>query len=304
MSAVLHAARELASRLREAPSVALTGAGVSTDSGIPDYRGPASLGRVRTPIQHRDFLRDPETRRRYWARAVVGWERFHDASPNATHRALATLEDRGALSGIITQNVDRLHHRAGSRSIVELHGALEDVVCLACGARSHRDELQKRLRDANPTFFERHVDRAHVSGSDVPPGMESAEARPDGDTELDKSAVLEFRPVGCALCGGDLKPAVVFFGDNVARPVVDRAFAMLEDVAHARGTLLVLGTSLAVFSGYRFVRRAKDLGMTVAIVNLGPTRGDPHADVRIDAPVGEVVPALVAAACEPAVTTT
>ncbi|TNE91921.1 MAG: NAD-dependent protein deacetylase [Deltaproteobacteria bacterium] len=247
----------------------LTGAGLSTASGIPDYRGPGTLARARNPIQYREFVDSDATRRRYWARSTVGWQRVAAAAPNLAHRALAALEERGRTTGLITQNVDRLHHRAGSRGVVELHGALEEVVCLSCGALSSRAALQQALVQLNPRFAHRTADFA-----------------PDGDAELDDTA--DFRIPACA-CGGVLKPHVVFFGESVPRPRVDRAFSLLRQ---AEG-LLVAGTSLAVFSGYRFVREAAAIGLPIGVVNLGPSRGDAHANVRVDGPVQEVLPALV-----------
>lgn len=250
----------------------LTGAGCSTDSGIPDYRGPGTRRRARNPIQYRAFLRDADTRRRYWARSLVGWTRIQGARPNAGHAALARLEWAGVASGVITQNVDRLHHRAGSRRVTELHGALAEVRCLDCGGLEPRAELQDRLLELNPGFTERH-----------------AAMLPDGDAELPEALVRELRVAGCVDCGGTLKPNVVFFGENVPRPVVDHAFGVVE----AADALLVVGSSLAVFSGLRFVRRAAERGLPVAIVNLGETRGDALATVRLAAPIGQVLPALV-----------
>jgi NAD-dependent deacetylase sirtuin 4 len=247
----------------------LTGAGISTDSGIPDYRSP---GRPpRNPIQHRQFVSDAAWRQRYWARSVVGWERFRHARPNAIHHALANLERCGLVTGVVTQNVDRLHHAAGSRRVVELHGALAEVRCLDCGAFESRDALQLRLRARNPWLLD---------------GGE--ELRPDGDVELEGDAIERFEVASCTACGGVLMPNVVFFGGAVARSVVDEAMAHVESA----GALLVLGSSLAVFSGWRFVRRASELGKPIAIVNLGATRGDPQATLKLEAPLGEVVPRL------------
>jgi NAD-dependent SIR2 family protein deacetylase len=248
--------------------VALTGAGCSTESGIPDYRSPGA--RVRDPIQYRAFVQDPATRVRYWARSLVGWPRFQAARPNDGHHALATLERRGTLLGVLTQNVDGLHEAAGSRTVIALHGALAEVVCLSCGALEARDHVQHRLALLNPGF-----------GAD-------AEAAPDGDAEL--TAVDGFRVADCLPCGGVLKPNVVFFGEDVPGPRVDAAFALLA----AAEVLLVVGTSLTVYSGFRFVRRAAERGVPVAIVNLGPTRGDPLATLRVDAPAGRVLAGLVA----------
>ncbi|WP_044237418.1 NAD-dependent protein deacetylase [Chondromyces apiculatus] len=254
--------------------VALTGAGCSTDSGIPDYRGPTSAQRVRAPIQYQDFVRNAAMRSRYWARSFAGWPRFSSAAPNPTHHAFGALERAGLLDGLITQNVDRLHHRAGNQKVIELHGALAEVRCLDCGCLESRDALQARLLDLNPGW-----------------SPASFEERPDGDAELVAAAIESFVVPTCVACGGVLKPHVVFFGENVPRPTVDAAFRWVD----AADVLLVAGSSLTVFSGFRFVRRAAERGIPVAIVNLGPTRGDPLAHLRLDARLGEVLPALVTA---------
>ncbi|HET6147078.1 MAG TPA: NAD-dependent protein deacetylase [Polyangia bacterium] len=268
----------LASLLRGRRLVALTGAGCSTESGIPDYRG-AGRSPTRTPIQHDAFLRRAEVRRRYWARATVGWARFHGAQPNAAHDALAALEQDGALAGVITQNVDRLHAAAGSRWVVELHGALEDVRCLACGGLESRAGVHRRLLAANPGWL------ARAAG----------EVRPDGDAELPEALVEELQVVGCVACVGALKPDVVFFGGNVPEATLNAAWALFDQAE----ALLVVGSSLAVWSGYRFVRRARERGVPVAIVNLGPTRADGDAAVRIAARAGALLPALVPLLCRP-----
>lgn len=260
--------------VRGAAVAVLTGAGCSTESGIPDYRGPVTRRLARRPIQYRDFLRDPATRRRYWARSIVGWPRFAAARPNPAHRALAALESAGVVTGVVTQNVDRLHHVAGSRRILELHGALAEVVCLDCGAVERRDALQERLLSLNPGFE---------------PG--AAAQAPDGDADLAPERIDAFRVAGCLACGGALKPNVVFFGENVPRPLVERAYELVGE----SGALLVVGSSLAVFSGYRFVKRAAERGIPIAIVNMGDTRGDPLAEVCVDAPAGAVLPRLAAA---------
>jgi NAD-dependent SIR2 family protein deacetylase len=263
----------LAAALAGRRFVALTGAGCSTESGIPDYRGGGFRGRPRGSIEGPEFRRSAEVRQRYWARASLGWDRIRRAAPNAGHRALAALE--GAhLAGIITQNVDRLHQRAGSRRVVELHGALAEVRCLGCRALHPRDEIQRRLAEANDAWLR---DRAVMPA-------------PDGDAEVSGDALAQFRVVDCAACGGVLQPNVVFFGDSVARPVVDAAFALLEGAE----ALLVAGTSLAVYSGYRFLRRAVELGMPVAIVNLGPVRGEERAAVKVAGATGTVLPLLAA----------
>lgn len=249
----------------------LTGAGCSTESGIPDYRGPETRRRAQKPIQFQELVRDPEARRRYWARSVVGFPRIAHAEPNAAHVALAQLEARGIALGVITQNVDGLHQRAGSRRVVELHGTLSRVRCLDCGARVERRALQQRLLAENPDF---------VPGRD--------EAAPDGDARLDADRVRGFRVVDCDACGGMLKPDVVFFGEGVPREVVDDAFGLLDQAE----CLLIVGSSLAVFSGYRFARRAAERGLAIAVVNLGESRGDGHATLRVDGRAGDVLPRL------------
>jgi NAD-dependent SIR2 family protein deacetylase len=220
-------------------------------------------------------LRRAEVRRRYWARATVGWARFRGALPNAAHDALAAMEAGGALLGVITQNVDRLHAAAGSRRIVELHGALEDVRCLTCGTLEGRTGVHERLLDENPGWLER------VSG----------EVRPDGDADLAEEHVDDLRVVDCLVCGGVLKPDVVFFGGNVGEATLAAAWNLFDQAE----VLLVVGSSLAVWSGYRFVRRATERGLPVAIVNLGPTRADGEAALRVAARAGEVLPALAGA---------
>jgi NAD-dependent SIR2 family protein deacetylase len=258
------------------PLAALTGAGLSTDSGIPDYRGPGSPRR--TPMTYQEFLSGTQAQRRYWARSHVGWARMAHAAPNDGHRALADLERTGVLQGLITQNVDGLHAEAGSRAVIDLHGRIADVVCTTCGRRSPRVELQQRLAAANPGFVE-------AAGAAV-------EAAPDGDAEL--AATDGFRLVWCAGCGGVLKPDVVFFGENVPRERVARAYSTIDTVADAGGALLVAGSSLTVMSGLRFVRHAHKRGTPVVIINRGPTRGDELADVRVDAGCSEELSALAA----------
>lgn len=260
------------------PLVALTGAGVSTDSGIPDYRGPGSPRR--TPMTYAEFVSGEAARRRYWARSHVGWSRVRQAAPNAGHGALVALERAGVLTGLITQNVDGLHAAAGSRSVIDLHGRIADVVCLGCRAVTPRAALQERLAALNPGFAEQ-------AGADV---------RPDGDAELDAALdeVDGFRLAGCARCGGVLKPDVVFFGENVPRDRVARCYGLVDALV-TDGALLVAGSSLHVLSGLRFVRHAERLRLPVVIVNRGTTRGDGLADVRLDAGCSETLTALAAA---------
>jgi NAD-dependent protein deacetylase/lipoamidase sirtuin 4 len=270
----------LVALLRGRRVVALTGAGCSTESGIPDYRGPDA--RPRRPMQYREFVGSEAARTRYWARATVGWPRMAAARPNAGHRALAALERVGALAGVITQNVDGLHHAAGSRRVVELHGALARVRCLACGAAAARAELHDRLAAAHPWLA--------AAGPGMPGGAGGFDAAPDGDAELPAERVAGFRVPACA-CGGPWKPDVVFFGESVPRPVVDEAWALFDEGE----VLVVAGSSLTVWSGYRFVRRAAERGVPVAIVNVGPTRGDGEAAVKVEGALGDVLPRLAAA---------
>ncbi len=259
----------LVSMLRGKRVVALTGAGCSTESGIPDYRGLGS--KVRNPVQYRPFLEDPLARQRYWARSMVGWPRFSAAAPNEGHRALAAMQRAGAFGGVITQNVDGLHQAAGHERVIELHGSLAEVLCLQCGTIEGRATAQQRLLALNPGW------------------TASAELAPDGDAEL--TSVDGFVVPDCARCGGMLKPNVVFFGENVPAVTVQAAFGMLEDSE----VLLVVGTSLTVYSGFRFVRRAAERGMPVAIVNIGPTRGDPLATLCVNAPAGRILGGLAKA---------
>jgi NAD-dependent SIR2 family protein deacetylase len=270
------AALEAVAALMERGDVlVLSGAGLSTESGIPDYRGPTGSLRRSLPMTYQTFVRDPLARQRYWARSQVGWQLIARAEPNDGHRAVAALQARGALSGVVTQNVDGLHQAGGATDVVELHGNLDRVVCLSCFGRSPRLELDDRLRAAN------------VSWTAV-----ATAVNPDGDVVLDEAAVSAFRVVDCLGCGGVLKPDVVFFGENVPPAKVRHCYDLVE----RSRSLLVLGSSLAVMSGLRFVKRAAGLGRPVAIVNQGWTRGDEHAAVRLDAPLGATLTALVGAA--------
>jgi NAD-dependent deacetylase sirtuin 4 len=252
----------LAELARSSRVVVLTGAGCSTEWGIPDYRGAGRPVRS-SPILHDAFVRRAEVRQRYWARATLGWARFSGARPNGAHLALAALEGEGKVAGIITQNVDRLHHDAGSRRVVELHGALADVRCLDCRGHERRAALQLRLVDANPGWLD-----------------PAAPLAPDRHAHLPPEAVGDFTVVGCAACGGPLKPDVVFFGGGVGAETLAAAWGLLEEGQ----LLLVVGSSLAVWSGFRFVRRAAERGVPVAIINRGPTRADPLARLRLDLP--------------------
>jgi NAD-dependent SIR2 family protein deacetylase len=251
----------------------LSGAGLSTESGIPDYRGSSGALRRHAPMTYQAFVNDAAARHRYWARSYLGWAQIARARPNDGHRAVAALQAAGVLRGVITQNVDGLHQAAGARDVIELHGGLDRTVCLGCGERASRQHLDDRLRAANEHF------NAAVAG-----------INPDGDVELSDAELVGFQMVDCLPCGGGpLKPDVVFFGENVPRERVDRCYELVESAE----AVLVLGSSLTVLSGYRFVRHAARQGIPVAIVNQGPTRGDPLADIRVDARLGEVLPSLL-----------
>lgn len=240
----------------------LTGAGMSTDSGIPDYRGPDSP--PSNPMTIRQFTSDPLFRQRYWARNHVGWRHMDETLPNAGHRALAALERAGVVSGVITQNVDLLHTKAGSSSVVNLHGTYAEVICLVCGHTMTRAALAILLEAANPGFTER---AEAVGGIAVAPDADAVV----GDTSA-------FTIVACPDCGGMLKPNIVYFGENVPKDRVAQAYALVEDA----DALLVAGSSLTVFSGFRFVRHAAARGMPIAIVNRGRTRGDDLATVKVN----------------------
>jgi NAD-dependent SIR2 family protein deacetylase len=250
----------------------LTGAGLSTESGIPDYRGPSGVARKATPMTYQTFMRDVEARRRYWARSYVGWRAFARAEPNAGHHAVTVLERAGLLTGIVTQNVDGLHQASGATNVIDLHGRLSRVICMDCGNTISRVEFDRRLAEANPEFT-----------------AAATAINPDGDVDLDDAHVSAFRFVACSMCGtGVLKPDVVFFGESVPRGRVDACFEIVE----RSRALLVLGSSLTVMSGRRFVLRAAKLGLPVAIVNQGPTRADATAAITVDGPLGDVLTEL------------
>jgi len=242
----------------------LTGAGVSTDSGIPDYRGPGAP--VRRPMNFADFRRTDAARQRYWARAYLGWAAMGTAQPNATHRILADLEGQGRLTGLITQNVDGLHGAAGHREVVDLHGRLDSVICLDCADVSSRAELQERLVDLNPFF-----------------GADDLVVLPDGDVALEETAT--FVVANCLRCEGWLKPDVIFFGENVPAPRVQECQQLVDDAE----ALVVLGSSLQVYSGRRFVKQAHARGIPIVIVNRGETRADELATVKLDDGCAEVL---------------
>jgi NAD-dependent deacetylase sirtuin 4 len=270
---------ELVGLLRGRLAVALAGAGCSTESGIPDYRGPQGRLRTRRPMLYKEFIGSPEGRARYWSRSAVGWPAFSAAQPNAAHVALAEMERSGLLAGVITQNVDGLHHAAGSREVVELHGSLARVRCLDCGESLPRRTFQDLLLSLNGAWLERV--RRGAGGA--------VERAPDGDAVLSAEMLAGFRVPDCRACHGVLKPDVVFFGENVPKERVDAAWRLMQQAE----VLLVVGSSLTVFSGRRFVYGAKKAGIPVGIVNLGPTRVDDLADLKVEARVGEVLPRLV-----------
>ncbi|MFH9728936.1 NAD-dependent protein deacetylase [Streptomyces sp. NPDC017260] len=251
----------------------LSGAGISTESGIPDYRGEGGSLSRHTPMTYQDFTGSAQARRRYWARSHLGWRVFGRARPNAGHRAVAAFGRHGLLSGVITQNVDGLHQAAGSEGVVELHGSLDRVVCLSCGVLGPRRDLARRLEEANAGF------------EPVAAGI-----NPDGDADLTDEQVGDFRVVPCARCGGILKPDVVFFGETVPPRRVEHCRTLVR----AADSLLVLGSSLTVMSGLRFVRQAAQDGKPVLIVNRDPTRGDRYARTRVALPLGTALTTVAA----------
>lgn len=243
------------------PALVLVGAGLSTASGIPDYRGPDGTRRVQ-PMQYGEFIGSGQARQRYWARSFIGWQRLAHAEPNAGHYAITRLQRSGHFGAVITQNVDGLHHAAGNADVTELHGALKDVVCLTCGGRTARTDLDQRMREANPDFV--------VTGDEI---------RPDGDVALEQVDVDRFVIPLCLACGADtLKPDVVFFGESVPRTRVESCFALTDSAR----SLIVLGSSLTVMSGLRFVRRAAARGIPVMILTRHLSRGADLASVHVD----------------------
>lgn len=263
----------LAAWLAPRRSVAvITGAGVSTASGIPDYRDRDGRWKRQTPIQHNDFVRHAATRQRYWARSYLGWKHFGAARPNATHRALAELERRGIVRSVITQNVDGLHERAGSQHVIDLHGRLDRVACLDCGTAITRDALQERLAAANPDWSAR-IERI----------------APDGDADLREADYAQFNVCDCEVCGGTLKPGVVFYGGTLEQTVRERALR----TALAADAVLIVGSSLMVWSAFRLVRAAADQGTPVAAVNEGRTRADDRLDLKVEAESGAALEAIL-----------
>ncbi|MEX2442722.1 MAG: NAD-dependent protein deacetylase [Alkalispirochaeta sp.] len=262
---------ELAWHLRGRTTTVVTGAGMSTDSGIPDYRGPRGSLKKRSPVTITEFLRSEDNRRRYWARACLGWPFMVERKPNEAHRAVAEMQSAGLFLSLITQNVDGLHHAAGSRRVIELHGGLSQVVCLDCAAHHSRNDIQAQMLTANPGWMDH-----------------AAEIAPDGDAELPRSITDHFIVPPCPRCGGILKPDVVLFGENVPPPRVAEAFRVVDE----GDALLVLGSSLAVYSGFRFADYAVRRGIPLLIVNQGPTRADSIATLKVDARLTSVLQAL------------
>ena len=255
MKTSVEASQQIAAALMKGNVVAITGAGCSTPSGIGDYRDENGEWKRRQPVQHKDFVEDLAWRQRYWARSQVGYPEFLRAEPNRAHQLLAEWERQGWLRGIITQNVDRLHQRAGSESVIDLHGRLDRVICLACQSTSPRSELQGYLERVNPEISEL---------------SQTAVMAPDGDADLATEDYSDFRIPDCDSCGGTLKPDVVFYGDSVPKSVVDQAYDWISNAS----SVLVIGSSLMVFSSFRFVRRAAELEIPVYAINRGKTRGD------------------------------
>ncbi|MEH6422579.1 NAD-dependent protein deacetylase [Pseudomonas sp. CGJS7] len=251
----------------------LTGAGISTDSGIPHYRDEHGAWQRKPPIDFRAFVGDARARARYWARSFVGWPAFAGARPNAGHRALARWQQREPDHALVTQNVDGLHARAGSLDVVDLHGCLDEVVCLDCGARQARERLQRELEQRNPDWI----------------GLDAA-ALPDGDADLEGLDFERFATPVCGDCGGMVKPDVVFFGENVPRA---RVSAAQQSLAQA-DAMLVVGSSLMVYSGFRFARAAREAGLPLALLNRGVTRADDIATLKLEADCGATLDAALA----------
>lgn len=251
----------------------LTGAGCSTASGIPDYRDTKGEWKRRQPVQYQDFLRSEKARQRYWARSLVGWPQMAQARPNGAHYGLARMQQAGLVHQLITQNVDGLHQKAGSRQVIDLHGRLDTVECLNCRSRFSREKFQRALMAANPDFYHKPVPRA-----------------PDGDAELENIDFQRFRIPPCLKCGGLVKPSVVFFGESVPRDRVELAYRRMGEA----DALLIVGSSLMVFSGYRFCRSAVEQNKPIAAVNLGRTRADGELTLKVVGSCGELLSALVA----------
>jgi NAD-dependent SIR2 family protein deacetylase len=255
---------------RHGPVTLLTGAGLSTDSGIPDYRDGQGVWKRKPPVQHRDFMTSHAVRQRYWARSLIGWPVMQQAQPNRSHHAITRLQQSGMVDAVITQNVDGLHQRAGTTSVINLHGYANDVLCMGCGYHCPRLEVHEQSLRLNPQF-----------------AGYSAAVAPDGDADLDVD-FSQFEVVGCPRCQGILKPDVVYFGDNVPTERVAQANQALA----SSGALLVVGSSLMVFSGYRFCRAAYRSAQPVALLNRGRTRADELASLKLDLSIGSTLDSL------------
>ncbi|KAM6979959.1 NAD-dependent protein lipoamidase sirtuin-4, mitochondrial [Aplochiton taeniatus] len=270
-----HALEQLQTFLSRAKRLfVISGAGLSTESGIPDYRseGVGLYARTdRRPMQHAEFIRSAKSRQRYWARNYVGWPQFSNHKPNSAHITLKMWEDKGKVHWLVTQNVDALHSKAGHQRLTELHGCAHRVMCLGCGTISPREELQRRFAALNPDWV-----------------AQAGSVAPDGDVFLEDEQVLHFRVPSCKDCGGILKPEVTFFGDTVKKGTVQFVHERLAE----SDAVLVTGSSLQVYSGYRFLLTASDRKLPVAILNIGPTRADHLAELRVSARCGEVLPVI------------
>ena len=267
-SGINNSSRQLLDFLRQHNKVlVLSGAGISTDSGIPDYRDHNGQWKRRPPVQHQDFVRSLATRQRYWARSLVGFPVMQNARPNTAHHAVAQLEQAGIVQQVVTQNVDRLHQKAGSINTIDLHGRADEVVCLQCNWRETRAATHQRCAELNPAFT-----------------LFTASVAPDGDADLETD-FSTFQVPDCPHCGGLLKPDVVFFGDTVPRPRVDAVFAALQQ----SDALLVIGSSLMVYSGFRFAREAHSQGKGLAILTRGVSRADELATLKLDADINSVL---------------
>lgn len=265
----LHSLRDFISRHRRL--FVLTGAGCSTDSGIPDYRDANGGWKRSPPVNLQAFMGSEPARQRYWARSFVGWQRFRLAAPNGAHAALARLEQRGRLGLLVTQNVDGLHQAAGSTKVIDLHGRLDQVRCMDCDSLLSREDLQAELLQRNSAW-----------------SVLEGRPAPDGDADLEGLPFDEFVVPACTRCGGVLKPDVVFFGESVPRPRVDAAMQQLEQA----DAVLVVGSSLMVYSGYRFVQAAAQSGKPIAAINLGRTRADELLTLKVSAPCALALAAL------------
>jgi len=261
---------KLLSILQDKRVLVLSGAGISTDSGIPDYRGP-DRKRPAKPMRYQEFVNADFGRQRYWSRSMIGWATMGEAKPNQGHKAIAAMEKASAVFAVLTQNVDGLHQAAGSKSVLELHGSLALVRCLECSKLESRRKLQVRMRELNPNFE-----------------AEALEIAPDGDAEIRQHSTEAFVVPSCLHCDGMLKPDVVFFGENVPKKRVEKAWSMFDFA----DVLLVVGSSLTVFSGYRFVKKARALSKPVVILNQGETRGDDDATLKLEYRLGALLPEL------------